>query len=348
MRKTSLVMIMALFAVLLLPGMAFAQRGLDSSLESNYGVFPIDPGFLPDPYIISMWSGGDVNASQLNLGPGCAGNVTSQPDLVIDWGSASHNMHLFFVGMDDTTMIVELPDGSYLCNDDTVGTDPSVNIPNPEAGNYSIWIGTYRAANDYIPGYLMVSEFEDSLPGAIITNIPNFVTAYEEYNFTDGDTPQTEDATPSTTNTSGGVGELNPDGDATYGTSTLSAGFSPDPTTVTMTSGGSVDVTALELGRECRGFTAENPDHRVEWSGAGDLLRLFFVSEGDTTLIVRTPSGEFSCKDDFGGLNPLVDIENPEEGEYDIWVGTFGADELIPGTLYISGNNQVDPSTVSE
>jgi hypothetical protein len=324
--------------------MASAQDGLDSSLDSNYGAFSLEPGFLPDPYIIPMLSGGDVDAGAQNLGPGCAGNVTSQPDLVIEWGSASENMHIFFVGVDDTTLIVELPDGSFVCNDDTVGTDPSVNIANPEAGDYSVWVGTYGAANDYIPGYLMVSEFGDSAPGAIVTNIPNFVTVYADFGISTEENPVT-DATPSTPDS---TGELNSEGEATYGTSSLSDGFTPDPTVVQMSSGGSIDVTAREIGSECRGFAAENPDYRVEWAGAGDLLRVFFVSDGDTTLIVQTPSGEFACNDDFGGLNPLVDIQNPQTGTYNIWIGTFGAEEVIPGSLYITSSDRNDPQSVDK
>lgn len=346
-KKVSLFVVFGLLCLMLLPGMlAAAQSGLDSSLESNYGVYTIEAGFLPDPWIFPMYSGGDVDAGRQNLGVGCSGNVTSQPDLVIDWATASQNLHIFFVGMDDTTLIVELPDGSYACNDDTVGTDPSVNISNPAGGDYSIWVGTFGAANDYVPGYLMVTEFEDSLPGSIVTNLPNFVTVYEDFGIESP--PSTGDAaTPSTPNTSQGGGALNPDGAATYGTSTLQTGFSPDPTSVQMSSGGSVDVTALQVGNGCRGFTADNPDYRVEWSGAGDLLRIFFVSAGDTTLIVRTPSGEYVCNDDFGGLNPLVDIVGPAAGSYEVWVGTFGVDEVIPGSLYITGSDSSDPASVS-
>lgn len=341
--KKGLPVVLLTLLIALLPGMlALAQDGLDSSLESNYGIFTLEPGFLPDPYIIPMLSGGDVNAGEQNLGADCAGNVTSQPDLVIEWESASDNMHIFFVGMDDTTLIVELPSGSFVCNDDSVGTDPSVNIANPEAGDYAVWVGTYGAANDYIPGYLMVSEFEDSLPGGIVTNIPNFVTVYEDFGGSSEDTPETE-ATPSTPDT---ADALNPEGEPTYGASTLSDGFTPDPTVIEMSSGGSLDITAREIGTECRGFTAENPDYRVEWTGSGDLLRLFFVSEGDTTLIVQTPSGEFACNDDFGDLNPLVDIPNPEAGTYNIWIGTFGAEEVIPGSLYITSSDRNDPESV--
>ena len=241
-------------------------------------------------------------------------------------------------------MIIEQPDGTYVCNDDGVGTDPVVEISNPAEGSYFVWVGTF-GSTEFIPGYLMITEFSDSAPGAILTNVPNFITSFTEFDIeTPPDTTNTNvaTATPLVTTGSGG---LNAGGTPTYGTSTLASGFTPDPTQVTVSSGGSVDVTAANVGADCRGFAAANPDHHIEWAGAGTLLRIFFVSDGDTTLLVRTPSGQFVCNDDFpGGLNPLVDIANPAAGGYDVWVGTFGSSSVIPGTLYITELSTNDPT----
>jgi hypothetical protein len=32
----------------------------------------------------------------------------------------------------------------------------------------------------------------------------------------------------------------------------------------------------------------------------------------------------------------MVELQNAESGQYDIWVGSYAADEFIVGTLYIT------------
>ena len=44
----------------------------------------------------------------------------------------------------DTTLVVQLADGTYLCNDDTDGRDPVVEGSFP-AGNHNVYVGTYSA-----------------------------------------------------------------------------------------------------------------------------------------------------------------------------------------------------------
>lgn len=47
----------------------------------------------------------------------------------------------------DTTMLINLPDQSWLFNDDTHGVDPEIVINNPSAqinnGRYDVWMGAY-------------------------------------------------------------------------------------------------------------------------------------------------------------------------------------------------------------
>ena len=125
-----------------------------------------------------------------------------------------------------------------------------------------------------------------------------------------------------------------------FGSVSLSAGFMPDPQTVELVSGGYVDVAAQGLGGECGGYATSAPDFRIQWSGSSSGLRIFFVADGggDTTLIVNDANGAWHCNDDspYGGLDPLVDIPSPPQGQYDIWVGSFEAGEFVEGTLYIT------------
>lgn len=130
---------------------------------------------------------------------------------------------------------------------------------------------------------------------------------------------------------------LNPDASPNFGRVDLTAGFQPDPYIVTIVSGGDIDVATLKLGAVCAGFVSSAPDFNFERSGQGSLLRIFFVSNsGDTTLLVQNPAGQYSCNDDFEGLNPLVEFTNPAEGTYHVWVGSYTANEFNPGYLMAS------------
>jgi hypothetical protein len=44
----------------------------------------------------------------------------------------------------DTTLVVNDPNGNWLCNDDTDGLNPEVRIDGPIAGRYDVWVGTYN------------------------------------------------------------------------------------------------------------------------------------------------------------------------------------------------------------
>jgi hypothetical protein len=128
-----------------------------------------------------------------------------------------------------------------------------------------------------------------------------------------------------------------------YGAANLSAGFSPDPYSVGMTSGGNVDVSYL--GGSCAGFATAAPDLRINFSGSASLLRIYFIgSSGDTTIVVNDPYGNFYCVDDsFGTVNPTIDFNNPAGGSYDVWVGSYASGTFVSGTLYVTENSGNHP-----
>lgn len=111
-----------------------------------------------------------------------------------------------------------------------------------------------------------------------------------------------------------------------YGQVSLSAGFTPDPYNVNVVAGGAINARQ-SLGAACAGFISENPDFDLYWTATGNGLPLVISadSETDTTLVVRTPSGEWLCEDDggFNRMNPGMRIDNAQSGLYDIWVGTY-------------------------
>lgn len=120
----------------------------------------------------------------------------------------------------------------------------------------------------------------------------------------------------------------------TYGTVSLSSGFSPDPYVVSLDAGGS--ISASNIG--CTGYIANAPDLRLNYR-AGDSLPLIIsvASEADTTLVINTPNGGWACNDDGGnGSNPSIRFNAPQTGQYDIWVGTYSNGGIRPADLHIS------------
>jgi serine protease Do len=119
----------------------------------------------------------------------------------------------------------------------------------------------------------------------------------------------------------------------TFGSVTLKTGFTPDPYVKKLTAGGPINT---KLGG-VNAFVAKAPDFKLHYT-AGDTFPLIFHvrSEGDTTLLINLPNGTWIANDDGGkGLNPMLRLNNPMSGRYDIYVGTFGK-TLVPATLFIT------------
>jgi hypothetical protein len=129
--------------------------------------------------------------------------------------------------------------------------------------------------------------------------------------------------------------------DANYGSQMLDPGFTPDPFSLHMVSGGSVNVDGLnEPG--CTGYATESPDLKFTWNADSGLLRFYFVADtpgDDTVLVISDPFGNWVCNDDYDYpdvRDPMVDFANADSGQYDIWVASYTSGESVPGTLYIT------------
>jgi hypothetical protein len=123
--------------------------------------------------------------------------------------------------------------------------------------------------------------------------------------------------------------------DATFGSIALDTGFMPDPHAIELAAGG--PLHAAGLGDGCVGYIAEAPDVELTYT-AGDTfpLNIYVVSDADTTLVVNLPDGSWACNDDSSGFNPLLSMESPSSGVYDIYVGHYSGAETPPAVLNIS------------
>ena len=123
-----------------------------------------------------------------------------------------------------------------------------------------------------------------------------------------------------------------------FGSDSLTSGFTPDPFSADVVSGGPID--ASYLGNGCGGWATAAPDYDITYTaGSLSLLRFYFVADSgeDTTLIVNAPDVEWYCNDDSNGtLNPAVDFDSPATGLYDIWIGSYENGTEVSGTLYVT------------
>ena len=121
-----------------------------------------------------------------------------------------------------------------------------------------------------------------------------------------------------------------------FGSSTLQAGFTPDPHMVTLEAGGS---TAVPI-QGCAGFiNSAAPDHNLYYTpGQNYPLSFYAQSDADVTLLIRTPDGLWYCESNTGNMqNALIYFMTPKSGLYNIWVGTRQRVEDYPAaTVAIS------------
>ncbi len=119
----------------------------------------------------------------------------------------------------------------------------------------------------------------------------------------------------------------------------LEAGFVPDPTVVSVISGGDIDVGTVVS--DCSGYISDAPDVRLTFSASNSAsaapLYIHAISSEDTTLVINAPDGQWYCNDDGSeGLNPLVVFGPAQTGNYEIWIGSFEKGAYNEATLNIS------------
>ncbi len=287
---------------LLVPAPVVAQLSIGGDM-SNFGSRMLSPGFQPDPLTVSVISGGSLSVSDMGLGFGCVGYATEQPDFILDLTDPTSSLRIFFEGDGDTGLVINGPGGDWHCNDDASGLDPMVEFEGAAAGQYDIWVSSY-ASGESISGTLSITELDLGPGGAML-------------------------------------GALEVGGSsANFGSATLSPGFSPDPYTVSVTSGGGIDAGMMDLAISCVGYVTAQPDFILNYGDGGTLLHLYVDGEGDTALIVNAPDGSWWCDDDTNGLDPRVTFKAPQSGQYDIWIASYSSGEAISGTL---GITELDP-----
>ncbi|MCA9902995.1 MAG: hypothetical protein KC547_03985 [Anaerolineae bacterium] len=320
---------------------ASAQEGIDPDALPNFATLTLGgtETYWLDPTLVSVVGGvlqGDrINAS--TLGAGCTGIIPVAPDVVVNWeeDTTIDKLRIFFFSTGDPTMVVVTPNGETLCNDDVnpLVLDPMIEIENPASGRYAIFMGSFEG--DAIePGFLVFTS-SDLNPATL--DLSTLVPA--ETN---------PDAIPTERLPASILLVDTPPADPDASTS-LEAGFGSF-TQEEIVSGGSVPAFNIDLGNDlCTGFVDPVPTFVFTWTGDAEMLRVYFETSQDSTLIVLGPDGSVTCNDDFVGadnLNPLIDL-TPVEGRYVVYVGSFAPGASIDGMLTITESTDNEPAALT-
>jgi hypothetical protein len=130
----------------------------DFNARPNFGTVTLRTGFTPDPRVVAVQSGGNIDMSQVNAN--CAGFISSAPDVRLNFtGGSDLPLIISANSRADTTLVINGPDGQWYCDDDggTRGMNPAVRFNHPATGRYEIWVGTYGGSR-LQPAQLHFSE----------------------------------------------------------------------------------------------------------------------------------------------------------------------------------------------
>lgn len=250
----------------LVSALVVVSLGFASSAMAAYESFTLSPGFLPDPATGSGTSGGPVDASQHGSTPNgpCVGQIDSSADHVMTLTAAFNYLRITAMSDGDVSLVVKMPDGSFRCNDDTIGLNPVVEATSWPAGRYEIYVGTVMGGN--VPYQLSITEIRSS--GSAAGATAQAGGDYANISIAPGFMPDPRVLT----GLSGGPRDA-----AQF------QSVGPEP---------------------CVGQIDNTPDHVVTLERDFSFLRMTVVeAAGDTTLAVQGPNGWY-CNDDTIGLNP--------------------------------------------
>lgn len=122
-----------------------------------------------------------------------------------------------------------------------------------------------------------------------------------------------------------------------FGQIDLWAGFEPDPYRRRVTAGGTIDVSRCI--RDTAGFVTRRPDFDLYWNGSSSQLTIAVESNADAVLLVNAPDGSWYYSDDYRGTNPAITFHDPQEGLYDIWIGSYDGSRRNPANLVFTEYN---------
>lgn len=111
------------------------------------------------PYAQDMTGGGELEAFNIELDNHlCTGFVHAMPTFSFSWSGEAEELSVFFESEKDTTLVVQAPDGAFVCDDDIHGAhnlNPALMFI-PIEGTYYVWVGSFAPSID-VDGKLTIA-----------------------------------------------------------------------------------------------------------------------------------------------------------------------------------------------
>lgn len=305
----------------------------DPATDTTRATVDLRAGFILDPYLLPMIGAGDVAAGDVL--EGCNGFVNAVPNAVFNWSGEAERLAFFGYSDSDPVLVVQLPDGSFVCNDDAgLNTvDPLVVVEDPAEGAYKVHFGTARAGQPAL-GYLGLTaiDMDDAMLADL--DLRPMLTRRER--------PQPQPLPrldPST---------LLVSRPGIFGAATLEAGF--DPIKKFAAGGGDIPAFSFEEGQlVCAGFLSLIPSFTFNWTGDEGSVRVFFEGREDSALAVITPDNQVLCNMNAadGNLNPALDVATSLVGRYKVYIASMAPDDVVAGRLTVTSDSEAAPATLA-
>ncbi len=130
-------------AALLVGCVAIARP--DTAANPLFGTLQLRSGFGPDPHVVRLRAGGDVDVQTQGLPSHCGGYIAPiQPDVRLNWTAGSSTLRVAVCSGADTTLIINDARGNWHCADDSEGQNPVLEFRDT-SGRFDIWVGSWSA-----------------------------------------------------------------------------------------------------------------------------------------------------------------------------------------------------------
>jgi hypothetical protein len=130
-----------------------AEAQINPNQQPTYGSVTLKSGFTPDPFSKQVVAGGP---NETKLG-GVKAFVANAPDFQLNYAAGSLPLTIHVESDADTTLLINLPDGTWVADDDSGGKlNPLLRFAQPQSGRYDIYVGTVGRGNP--PAMLFITE----------------------------------------------------------------------------------------------------------------------------------------------------------------------------------------------
>jgi hypothetical protein len=129
------------------------------SCSPNFNSYQFRSNNPTGPISAQVVSGGSINARSV-VGGECLGWVSSSPDIVVNYTAGLKRIQFQGFASEDTTLVIQGPNGSYYCDDDRGdGNNPRVIMAAGMSGRYAVWVGSY-SQGDNTSSTVVVSDID--------------------------------------------------------------------------------------------------------------------------------------------------------------------------------------------